>query len=542
LLKSPIPRAVLLASICFLAVIPFFWHGTPSGHDFEFHMFSWMEVHHQWTQGIVYPRWAALSHWGYGEARFLFYPPASWSMGSALGSILPWVTVPATYIWLALLLSGLSMFQLARRWLSPADAFFAAVFYAVNPYHLIIVYWRSAYAELLAAALLPLLLLCLLRIGERGWRPVLRLGLILAAAWLTNAPAAVMIHYSVAGLAVVIAVLDRSWRPLVRTASAIALGAGLAAFYLVPAVYEEKWVNIAQVLAPGVRPQDNFLFAIIRDPDHNRFNALVSWVAICEVAAFAVATLLSRHWWRTQRKLWTVLAAWAGFAALIMFAITAPLWNVLPELRFIQLPWRWLLCLNAALAMLLTMAIRRWSLRALACGVLLTTVVCAGYRIQHPWWDTAAEIRKMSASVANGTGYEGTDEYVPAGADAYDVDKKMARVVDSAGAPARLTDVEWGIVEKRFVVHSDKAELLTLRLFNYPAWDLTINGEEVETETSDEAGQMQIPVKPGRNDIRLHFARTQDRTVGGIVSLVSLVLMIMLLFLTRLPKSRTAQA
>ena len=58
------------------------------------------------------------------------------------------------------------MYRLAREWLRAPDALFAAVFYAFNPYHLLIAYWRSAYAELLAAALLPLLLLCLLRLNE----------------------------------------------------------------------------------------------------------------------------------------------------------------------------------------------------------------------------------------------------------------------------------------------------------------------------------------------------------------------------------------
>jgi len=532
---------MLLGAVCFVAIMPFLWHGTPSGHDFEFHMFSWMEVRGQWQQGIVYPRWAALAHWGSGEARFLFYPPASWTLGAAMGAILPWRIVPGAYIWIVLCLSGLSMFQLARNWLPPPDALFAAVVYAVNPYHLLIVYWRSAYAELLASALLPLLLLWLLRLEERSLRPVLWLALILAAAWLTNAPAAVMIHYSVAGLAVVLAILDRSWRPMIRTALAITLGAGLASFYLIPAVYEGKWVNINEVLAPGVRPQDNFLFTTISDPDHNRFNLLVSTIAICEVAAVALAIWLARAWRRKQRTLWILTSAWAGISVLIMFAITDPLWEHLPKLRFVQLPWRWLLCLNAALAMLLTMAIRRWSVRALAFVVLLAVVIVAGYRIQPPWWDTAADIREMNNAMADGSGYEGTDEYVPAGADPYELNKKQPRVANSSGMAKRTEGMKWGPTEKRFAVQTDGMELLTLRLFNYPAWEVTVNGEHVDTQTTEITGQMMIPITPGRKDIRIRFGRTRDRTIGGVLSLIILALMIMLLLVTRPPKTEIAQ-
>src|SRR5262249_29610046 len=151
--------ALTIAAAAFLAIVPFSVFGNPSGHDFEFHMYSWMEVVSQWRQGIGYPRWAALAHWGYGGARFLFYPPASWWLGATLGALLPWKVAPGAYVWIALTASGMSMFVLARRWLSKTDTLFAAVVYAVNPYYLVVVYWRSALAELLAGALLPLLVL-----------------------------------------------------------------------------------------------------------------------------------------------------------------------------------------------------------------------------------------------------------------------------------------------------------------------------------------------------------------------------------------------
>jgi uncharacterized membrane protein len=155
-----------LTAVC--VVLPFLQFGIPSGHDFEFHVNSWIEVVDHWKQGVIYPHWAALAHYGYGEARFIFYPPISWTLGAFLGLILPWKVVPTAYIIMALTLSGSSMFVLARRWLQPVEAVWAAVFYTANPYHLVVVYWRSAFAELLAAAYFPLLLLLVLQLDEEG--------------------------------------------------------------------------------------------------------------------------------------------------------------------------------------------------------------------------------------------------------------------------------------------------------------------------------------------------------------------------------------
>ena len=152
-----------IAAAAFAVEIPFFFFGTPSGHDVEFHLYSWLEVLAQWKHGILFPRWAALAHFGYGEPRFIFYPPASWTLGAALSAIFPWTVVSDIYIWMVLVAAGMSMFLLARQWLDRRDAIFAAVLYAVNPYHLVIVYWRSAFAELLASCLVPLLLLLVLR-------------------------------------------------------------------------------------------------------------------------------------------------------------------------------------------------------------------------------------------------------------------------------------------------------------------------------------------------------------------------------------------
>ncbi len=185
------------------------------------------------------------------------------------------------------------MFLLARQWLDARDATFAAVLYAVNPYHLVIVYWRSAFAELLASCLLPLLLLLLLRADEEGRA---RNGLSGAGAggcaWLVNAPAAVMIHYSLALLMIVIAWQRRSPRILLVGLRLCCWARRWPPFICCPRFTNRSGSTLRGGF-PGSRPLDNFLFVHTADADHD--------------------ALQSRHFVDCGRgDLLTIAAAWAA--------------------------------------------------------------------------------------------------------------------------------------------------------------------------------------------------------------------------------------
>ena len=526
-----------ISAAAFAVEIPFFFFGTPSGHDVEFHLYSWLEVLGQWRHGILYPRWAELAHFGYGEPRFVFYPPASWTLGGLIALIFPWTIASPVFIWIALVLAGSSMFVLARRWFDRRDATFAAVFYAVNPYHLVIVYWRSAFAELLASCLIPLLLLVVLRAADGERRALVPMGLLMTASWLTNAPAAVMIHYSLALLVVVLAWRKKSPALLLMAVGVVILGACVAAFYLLPAIYEQRWIDIANAVSAGSRPVDNFLFIHTTDPDHDKFNRVISWVAVLEMIILGLGAFLAKQWRQRERNLWLALTTWGGACIVMMFPFSLVLWKVLPKMQFMQFPWRWLLCLSMIFTLMITAGLRQWWMRACVCMLSLIIVVFAWHRIQEPWWDTAADLREMQDNMYTRVGYEGTDEYTPLGADPGAIDKDAREVTVQGAGHADIRVQHWDAQKKEFTVQSSGSDLVVLRLFSYPAWSARVNGNQVTTSSLRKTGQMLVPVEAGMNRMEIRFVRTWDRSLGGWISLMTGIGLLGVVF-----RSRTVRA
>jgi hypothetical protein len=543
-------RSALL-SVCLAStavVLPILFGGNISGHDFRFHVGSWMDVRGQWREGIVFPRWAEWANWGFGEPRFIFYPPLSWMIGAAVGSLLPWKMAPGIFIWLALMVAGISMWCLAREALARPYAHLAAVLYAANPYHLVMVYSRSAFGELLAAALLPLLLWEAGGVLRARWRQVPTLAVVLAAIWLSNLPGAVIATY---GLAVAIStgcLFERSARPLVLALSAGVGGLALACFYVLPAAWEQPWVQIAQVVSDNLRPSENFLFTRANDPAFRAFNWQVSRVAVGLILAAAVAALVTMRKRAERSELGWILLALGLVSSTMMLSPSLWLWRALPKLWFIQFPWRWLDILDVAFAFFVAAAIaglQSRTARWVATMVVFIAIGTVGAALlsDAPW--DSSDVSEIAASIRTGRGYEGADEYAPVGCNRYQLpgnpdDSNRPADVSSEPAPpiakldsdtgdivpaadAGLSVQVWTSTRRIFTADSGQPVTLAPRLVSYPAWDLLVNGRRAPFDLRPETAQILVPLRPGSSRIEISFRQTWDRTAGDIISAVAAV-------------------
>jgi hypothetical protein len=613
---------VLLAAL--LAITPQLIRGNSCGHDFDVHLVSWLDCVNAWKHGIVYPHWTPSANYGAGEPRFVFYPPLTWMLGASLGLIFPWTFAPIAMTFLTLAGTGLATRALALESFDDLPATLTGCIAMFSGFALFTGYERSAFPEFAGGVWLPLLLLFALRdrriSQEHGvpqvssLRPggdarpatdpgrslfhsafdgsTIPLVLSLAACWLSNLPLAVIAMYLLAGVALVATVSRKSLAPVLRAAVATPLGLGLAAFYWLPATLERNWVDVKQATQdPGYNFDNNWLFVHNANPIlalHDRINHQVSWIAVSMIAVALIALVICRlrrtlPIVQNSPRWWIPLAAIPAAVLFFSFPVSRLLWLHLPEMRFLQYPWRLLEAVEAPMAIFVVAAIwpssrsagiarsirsiRRARIAILAaCGVwcVASTVFAGIYFFQVCYAEDT--VAATLADSRDGAGFEGMYEYEPPDGDISQIATSLpdACLVGDPfvvlGKPnpdnpdanpawnpptcdATYTFLGDGATNpehrqlRAFVAHPG---YLVLRLLSYPAWQIRVNGRLIFNDRTSQwplpqrdDGLIAVPIPQGEVNLAVDWATTPDVFIARWISLISLLLFALAVYFER---------
>jgi hypothetical protein len=631
---------LLIPLAALLAILPLILKGGSCGHDEVFHVQGWFDAAAQ-LRHLHYPHWSFTSAWSAGEPRFLFYPPLSWLLGAALTLIFPPQVAVYAFIFLCLTLSGFTMHRLAAYCTSPNAALLAAVLYLANPYMLFNAFERTAFAELLASAWIPLLLLAVLRS-----RPTIRsIAIPFALLWLTNAPAAVMGSYAFALLATLRflqTLLQRLPEPqhkrvpqgfslrshIPRTPTRLAatciagtaLGLSLPAFFLVPAAYEQRFIQTSMALVTNMRIQDNFFFDHTLNHDHNGVNLQISLLGVTLLALtlLAVLTLLILHL-RSRRLTPSNLPATANLSApstiaphnlsapskirypeasasglipplkegasapaaappaplsalllltatltLMLYPLSLPLWNHIPELAFLQFPWRLLTLLSAVLTFTLALLANRLprlprlrSLLPVPYCVLACVLGFLAFHLYAQFCQPNDRPPAIAQLLRTHHGFAPTDEYTPLDADsdvlrtsnpafwlappnAPNTPAPNTRPTPSELDPTLQSD-DTPVPPDQAISYSAPSHLaltlphpatLILNLRDYPDWQTTLTTPTATLTPAHlqrDDGLLAIPVPAGYSTLDIRWRTTPDQRLGLILSTLALLILLALL-------------
>jgi uncharacterized membrane protein len=499
-------------------VLPMLIWGYAPTHDFVFHVGNWIDIARQWHQGIILPRWAPHANYGFGEPRFIFYPPLGGMLGAALSTVMPWKVVPGAFVFVVLIIAGTGMYVFAREWLPERYAVLSALVFMLNPYQVMLVYKRMAAAEMLASAIFPVFLLFAFRAADGRRQAILPLALAYAAIWLTNAPSAVMASYAIAVVLIAMAIRRRSIRPLLIPGLGIALGMALSAFYIIPAAWEQRWVDISLALTlPNNRPENNFIRLF--PPRLPGGIGSIIGVGVLNLALAAVVCWMAFRRRRTLPWIWWACMLVAAFATLFTLPFSLPLWKALPKMIFVQLPWRWLYILNAVCALLLGAVLpllqRKARVIAVALPVFVFLVLVGAYSRKG----TSGRVAELQSSMETQGGVWPEAQYLPIG-ETRGPSQSFVLASNASGIPVnvrvRMRNAE------HIVLETDRPhpETLLLNISWFPAWTARVNG--VVSTVLNQNGQVGVDVPAGPSMVDLRFNRTFDRTLGGIISLLTI--------------------
>ncbi|HEV2215894.1 MAG TPA: 6-pyruvoyl-tetrahydropterin synthase-related protein [Terracidiphilus sp.] len=572
------PGTILFAA--FLAASPLLVRGPSCGHDFDFHLASWFDALHSWSHGILYPHWAQSSNYGAGEPLFVFYPPLSWMLGAALGAVLPWSLVPFAITFVLLAGTGFGTRALARYAMDEGPAVLAGCFAIFSGYALFDAIERADYGELAGGLWIPLLLLFVLRDRQPSAGTVRRtldgstvpLALVFAAAWLSNAPLGVIASYLLAAVALVTAFLWRSWAPILRCSIAVVLGFCVAAFYLVPAAYEQRWVDVhAAISDPSEQIHNSWFYAFKGDSalaDHDMVLRSASLICLAMLTLALLGLLVSGRRRvlpgpkaQNRARWWIPLALVPPAIFLLQLPFSAPLWNHLPKLEFLQFPWRWLVAMEAPMAIFCAAALwpaglrhrmmRFASIAATAC-LIAAGLLLASHNFYQVCDDQDA-VAPMLTTYQEGTGFQGDQEYAPRNTNLnllsaylpfacfnpnptiplgvysnddemfeWDASQRTCLATFSAAPTARSPE------HLSVLASAPRSGYLILRLCRFPAWQILVNGRPPARLPARDDGLFAVPVPAGPVQLSLNWSTTPDVLAGRGLTALALVLLVVL--------------
>ncbi len=539
---------VLILLLTVIAInLPIIRQGIPIVGDLKWHLIWLQHFSHQLLdEGIWYPRWLAGTNYGYGSPTFVFYPPLVYYIGSIFKLVGLNTETVVIILWsLVLFGCGLSFYIYGcNRW-GILASLTGALCYMTSPYILFNVYQRTALAETWALVWLPLIFWLTDRsIVLPKWRLPLAFSFTVIA--LTHTPSLLM--YTIFWFAYIF-IFVHSWsvKSLILTFIYAGLGLGLASLYLVPAIWEQPLVNIANMRNGGGGFQENLLYIMYSKsrPVQMAINGIFTCQSLTIILLVFITLFIYRH--KSAQIKETLM--WLLFSLFLAFLMSYPslaIWQHSPTLQMIQFPWRLLGLYSFAGAGLCSFAMTgitksSWHSRKFILLIIISAIIGSYFHSAYKISRSSISIHNPKNSDPNLELYKTivTDPYTDKLFDFPNFSPALTNNRISPPTPlvgqskvsvikgeAEIKIEQWKSYQRLFKITPKKPSTIRIRTYFYPAWHLFINQKPQPIGIVDD-GTIKFNLEPGTYTVELRYQWTRAFTIGVVLSVVSLVMLIL---------------
>jgi 6-pyruvoyl-tetrahydropterin synthase related domain len=519
---------LVIALFAIAALAPAILWGVPASRDLQHHFRLALAYKESFSQYNFYPGWLAEANNGYGDVSLRFYPPGLGFLLAGMRTLIEsWYATALIAFTLLTLTGGVGVYLWAGNFYDPRIAMWAGVIYIFMPYRINELYQSSLLAEYAAAAVLPFVFAFAEKVcREGGRRNVAGLAASYALLVLTNLPMTIIGSYALA--VYVILRVDRKnlWPALARFAGAMALGLAASACFWVTVVAELSWLRPDNETAFS---RVNFIFASFRPHQGDTNIWYGNLVVLATLALTLPALILFRRDASKPKVGFQSLAILAGFSFLMSTVISLPLWEILPRLKDVQLPWRWLAVTSAACAVLAAASIPRWKeiaqsnrrpLALLAAGCVFASLAFTSHPIREAKYISASKLEQV---VTTTQGLPSIGPWYPKW-----VAEKFEVMPQQVSAGDRTITVStWDSERRVFQVTAGAATDARVHTFYYPHWIASAGGRPLATRP-DQDGTLLVSLPAEAATVDLSFHEPLRSKISMIVSLLGTVMILLL--------------
>lgn len=553
--------------VCLLglpAAWPLLRSTLPRSFDGLFHLYRLLELDHLLRHGVMFSRWAPDLFFGYGYPIFDFVPPLPYYLAEILHltglSLLH--TMLLSFI-LTLLASGLTMYFFIRDVFGPKAALLSAVAYMYAPFHLYDILFRGNLPGALATVLYPLVLWSFRRLVHKGGLPYLTASsLLYAASFLTHNPANLIFNPFLMLYLMVLILQEKGERPAAgaRVATAIVIGAGLASFFWVPALWDRQWAQLDRMITPpDLDYHTHFISpAELLAPSPAADTGLMNPGLLNNIGSVLVSLSLvsAIGLWRLRHREKLVHLAISMFALAVVLFMVLPLsafvWQNLPLLKYLTYPHRFLrlaslvvATLCGAVACVFTDDRRTLSPSFLVTTVSIAIIIASTFSLLYPPYyrglppnPTFAHMMEFERRTRT-VGTTSHGEYLPVWAEWLPNSSPLEPMYRSS-AIIELLDVttlphETRIIDARYlptsmIIHLDtpRSFQATFNALYFPGWRAYLDGERTGIVPTLGQGLIGVSVPSGEHVLQVRFEDMPIHTLSKWITALSIILLVLL--------------
>ena len=532
---------ILAVVLAIPATLALFHRGFFPTHDYIY--VARIQQMFEALKDVQFPvRW--VSGFRYGEPLYNFYAPLPYYLGALVHWVgFSYLTTAKVLYALSFVLSSVTMFFLARKFLANWPSLAISALYVYAPYRSVDIYVRGALSEAWTFVFFPLIILFTIQLTEKFGKKVLGLLILsLAGLFLTHNILTMLFIPFYLIFCVFWWWKDRSWALVRRIVIALGVGIGLAATYLFPAFLEKSFVqtqNLTQqyfnylghfvALRQFIVPSWGYGASLWGPVDDMSFQiGLVHW------GVFALAMVLFIIVFGKIKdkgiKVWFPSTTLLFILSLFFQHNKSTfIWQLFPPLGFVQFPWRFLalsvffISLAGIPAFYLMKKKLVFWLSLLV--IVLAVVVNIGYFKPDMYYNDSIDAHYVSKETLS-IDSKLPKDYLPILVKVIKEEKITTPQV--LAGEAKIDNYQQKGTRVSLTVNSAQGATVEVPATYFPGWQARVNGQKVETFAGDELGLVAFKVPGGESEVSVKFGDTPIRTVSNIVSLISLGIVLLL--------------